>query len=124
MRKLASIQRVWDVKDIEDSDFLQLYSVEGWQVVGNKGDFQKGDLAVYFEIDSFLPVRPEFEFLRDGCYKNNELNGEGFLLRTRNFRGQVSQGLVLPLSIGYMSEIKILMPSLSEITYAISLLTG
>lgn len=30
---------------------------------------------------------------------NNELNGEGFLMKTRNFRGQVSQGLVLPLSI-------------------------
>jgi RNA ligase (TIGR02306 family) len=98
MRKLASIQRVWDVQPIEGSDFLQQVKVEGWTVVANKGDFQKGDLAVYFEIDSFLPVRPEFEFLRKTSYKNTDIMGEGFRLRTIKLRGVLSQGLVLPIS--------------------------
>lgn len=99
MRKLASIQTIWDVQPIEGADRIEVVYVLGWKCVAKKGEFKKYDLCVYFEVDSFLPVKPEFEFLRDGCYKNNELNGEGFLLRTRNFRGQVSQGLVLPLSI-------------------------
>ncbi|MBR1404615.1 MAG: RNA ligase (ATP) [Treponema sp.] len=99
MRKLASVQTVWDVQQIEGADRIEVVSVLGWKCVAKKGEFKKYDLCVYFEVDSFLPIKPEFEFLREGCYKNNELNGEGFLLRTRNFRGQVSQGLVLPLSI-------------------------
>ena len=56
------------------------------------------DLAVYFEIDSFLPVRPEFEFLRASSYKQTDVMGEGFRLKTMRFRGQISQGLLLPLS--------------------------
>ena len=98
MRKLASIQRVWDIIPIEGADKIELVRVEGWQCVANKGQFQKGDLGVYFEIDSFLPIRPEFEFLRTSSYKKTDIMGEGFKLRTMKFRGQISQGLVLPLT--------------------------
>lgn len=99
MRKLASIQRVWDVLPIENADRLELIKVEGWQCVANKGQFKKGDLCVYFEIDSFLPVRPEFEFLRASSYKKTDIMGEGFLIKTRKIRGQLSQGLAMPLDI-------------------------
>lgn len=97
MRKLASVQYVWNVEPIEDADRIELASVLGWQCVVNKGDFHKGDLGVYFEIDSFLPIRPEFEFLRSSSYKKTDIMGEGFLLRTKKFKGQISQGLLLPL---------------------------
>lgn len=97
MRKLASIQRVWDVQPIDGADRLECASVLGWKCVVNKGQFKKGDLGVYFEIDSFLPVRPEFEFLRASSYKKTNIIGEGFKLRTMKFRGQISQGLLLPL---------------------------
>ena len=96
MRHLASIQRVWDVQDIPDSDNLQLASVLGWKCVVNKGQFKKGDTGVYFEIDSFLPIRPEFEFLRKSSYKKTDIMGEGFKVKTMKFRGQLSQGLLLP----------------------------
>ena len=56
------------------------------------------DPAVYYEIDSFLPIRPEYEFMRASSYKKNDIVGEGFRLRTQKFRGQVSQGLLLPMS--------------------------
>ena len=98
MRKLASIQKVWKVEPIEGADRIELAHVLGWQCVVNKGQFQNMDTAVYFEIDSYLPIRPEFEFLRKSCYKNTNIMGEGFKLRTMNFRGQVSQGLLLPVS--------------------------
>lgn len=99
MRKLASIERIWKIEPIEGADKIELVHVLGWQCVANKGQFQTGDVAVYFEIDSFLPVRSEFEFLRDTCYKKSDLLGEGFRLRTMRFRGQISQGLVLPLHV-------------------------
>ena len=97
MRTLASIQKVWDIQPIPDADRLELARVMGWQCVVNKSQFQKGDLGVYFEIDSFLPVRPEFEFLRNSSYKKTDIMGEGFKLRSMKFRGQISQGLILPL---------------------------
>lgn len=99
MRKLASVQRIRSVEPIEGADRIELVKVLGWQCVAKKGQFKAGDDCVYFEIDSFLPVKPEFEFLRGNSYKNSELLGEGFRLRTMKFRGQISQGLVLPISI-------------------------
>jgi RNA ligase (TIGR02306 family) len=51
------------------------------------------------EVDSFLPVCEQFEFLRSSSFKKSELMGEGFRLKTQKFRGQISQGLVQPLSI-------------------------
>ncbi len=97
-RKLASIQRIWKTEPIEGADRIELAYVLGWQCVVNKGQFRPMDLAVYFEIDSFLPLRPEFEFLRASSYKESELLGEGFRLKTQKFRGQVSQGLLLPIN--------------------------
>ena len=98
MRKLASIQRVWKIEPIEGADRIELAHVLGWQCVVNKGQFQPMDIAVYFEIDSFLPVRDVFEFMRSSSYKKTDIMGEGFRLRTMRFRGQISQGLLLPVS--------------------------
>ena len=97
MRKLASIQRIYKIEQIEGADRIELASVLGWQCVVNKGQFQPMDLAVYFEIDSFLPIRPEFEFMRASSYRKTDIMGEGFRLKTMRFRGQVSQGLLLPI---------------------------
>lgn len=98
-RKLASIQRILNVEPIDGADKIELAQVLGWRCVVNKGQFKPDDLAVYFEIDSFLPIRPEFEFLRSSSYKKSDVLGEGFRLRTMKFRGQVSQGLLLPLNV-------------------------
>ena len=97
-RKLASIQRIRGIEAIEGADRIELAHVLGWQCVVNKGQFREGDSGIYFEIDSFLPIRPEFEFMRATSYKNTNLLGEGFRIRTQKFRGQISQGLLLPLS--------------------------
>ena len=103
MRKLASIQRIWKIETIEGADKIELAHVLGWQCVVNKGQFKTMDIGVYFEIDSFLPIRPEFEFMRASSYRNTDIMGEGFKLRTMRFRGQISQGLLLPIS--YFPEI-------------------
>ncbi len=98
MRKLASIQRVWKTEPIDGADKIELAHVLGWQCVVNKGQFSPMETGVYFEIDSFLPIRPEFEFLRATSYRKTDIMGEGFRLKTMRFRGQLSQGLLLPIS--------------------------
>ncbi len=98
-RKLASVQYVHHITPIEGADRIECVHVLGWQCVANKGQFQVGDHCVYFEVDSFLPVCDRFEFLRGSSYKKSEILGEGFRLKTLKFRGQISQGLVQPLSI-------------------------
>jgi RNA ligase (TIGR02306 family) len=55
-------------------------------------------MVVYCEIDSFLPIRDEFEFLRKSSFKKMG-EQEGFRLKTIKLRGQVSQGLILPISV-------------------------
>ncbi len=98
MRKLASIQVINGIEPIEGADRIELCHVLGWQCVANRGEFKQGDKCIYFEIDSFLPIKPQFEFLRTKSYKKTELMGEGFKIRTMKFRGQISQGLIQPLT--------------------------
>lgn len=98
-RKLASVQYVHHITPIEGADRIDCVHVLGWQCVANKGQFKVGDHCVYMEVDSFLPICEQFEFLRNSSYKNSEILGEGFRLKTQKFRGQISQGLVQPLSI-------------------------
>ena len=97
MRKLVTIQRVKNITPIKDADRLECVHVLGWTCVAKKGEFQVGDLCVYFEVDSFLPIEEKFEFLRASSHRSNIRMGEGFLLRTQKIRGQISQGLALPI---------------------------
>jgi RNA ligase (TIGR02306 family) len=106
MRKLASIQTVNAAEPIPNADAIEKIRVLGWWVVVKKGEFQPGDKLVYCEIDSLLPERAEFEFLRPNCYKPAQTDGTGaviqaagFRIKTIKLRGQVSQGICFPLSI-------------------------
>jgi RNA ligase (TIGR02306 family) len=89
MRKLASIQRIKSLEPIEGADAIEKATVLGWQLVVKKGEFRVGDLAVYCEIDSQMPNKPEFEFLRP----------RGMRIKTARLRGQISQGICFPLSL-------------------------
>jgi len=99
MRKLASIRQISEIKVHPNADAIELAMVDGWQCVVKKGEFIPGDVVVYFEVDSVLPVREEYEFLRKGCYRKADWlpEGEGFRLRTIKLRGEYSQGLLLHL---------------------------
>ena len=99
MRKLATIRRVKEINPIKDADRIERITVDGWNVVAQKGLHEVGDLVVYCEVDSFLPIREEFEFLRKGSYKKMADGSEGFRLRTIKLKNQISQGLILPLDI-------------------------
>jgi RNA ligase (TIGR02306 family) len=89
MRNLASIQRIKALEPIEGADAIEKASVLGWQLVVKKAEFKVGDLVVYCEIDSLMPERAEFEFLKP----------RGMRIRTIRLRGQISQGICFPVSI-------------------------
>jgi RNA ligase (TIGR02306 family) len=100
MRKLATIRKIKDILPITGADLIELAIVDGWGVVVAKEVGHKvGNLVVYCEIDSFLPIREEFEFLRKSSYKKLSDGTEGFRLKTIRLRGQLSQGLLLPMSV-------------------------
>lgn len=96
-RKLVTVRQVGAVRPIPGADAIECATVEGWDVVIKKGEFQPGDRCVYFEIDSFLPLADErYSFLAKNKITWN--NKEGIRLRTIKLRGQVSQGLILPVA--------------------------
>ena len=96
MRKMATIRKIDALRPILGADAIECAIVGGWTCVVKKGEYVAGDLAVYCEIDSWIPyeVAP---FLSKGNFPHvyNEVKGER--LRTVKLRGQLSQGLLLPL---------------------------
>lgn len=99
IRKLASIRQCTELQSIPGADAIQVAVVDGWTCVVKIGEVQLGLKGVYFEIDSFLPVDdPRFEFLRKSSLRKMG-DVKGFRLRTIRLRGQLSQGLFLPLHL-------------------------
>lgn len=94
-RKLASIQKIKAIKPIEGADRIEIVQVLNWDCVAQKGEYKVGDLVIYFEIDSLLPDIQAFEFLKGSSW-SQKLNK--YKIRTHKFRGQISQGLVIPVS--------------------------
>lgn len=98
-RKLASIQRITNLSPIEGADKLEVATILGWHVVVPKSEnYKAGELVVYCEVDSLLPLKPEFAFLEKGSKpKKIFVDGKevyGHRIKTIKLRGQVSQGIV------------------------------
>lgn len=87
MRKLASIQKIVDLQPIPNADKIEVATVLGWKCVVKKDEFRVGDLCIYIEIDSIVPDNEYFAFMKE----------RKFRVKTIKLRGQVSQGLVVPL---------------------------
>jgi RNA ligase (TIGR02306 family) len=98
-RKLVTLREVSEILPIEGADNIVKLVIDGWSCVAKKGEFWVGCPILYFEIDSFLPIRPEFEFLRKSSYRKMG-DKEGFRIKTIRLKGVLSQGLALsPLKI-------------------------
>ena len=95
-RKLASIQKIKKISTIPNADKIEVATVNDWKVVVEKNKFKSGDLVIFFEIDSLLPIIPEYDFLLKGSKPKKMLNEgleiTGIRLKTIRLRGQISQG--------------------------------
>lgn len=96
-RKLATIRSIAAIEPIEGADAIEVAVVDGWKVVVKKGEYTAGDLAVYLEIDSWVPTALAPFLTKAGHFPKVFEGVEGERLRTIKLRGQISQGLLLPI---------------------------
>ena len=93
-RELAYVVLIDGIEPIIGSDNCECAIVGGWHIMVRKGQFDVGDPAIYFEIDSKVPsTNPAFAFLEKRNYKVKTqkftFGGKG------NF---ISQGLLMHAS--------------------------
>ena len=98
-RRMATIRRIDGINEIPNADAIEVATVGGWKVVVKKGDFAPGDLAVYCEIDSFIPTTIAPFLTKPDQYPKVFEGVQGERLRTVRLRGQLSQGLLMPMSV-------------------------
>ena len=88
-RELAYLVKIDNIIPIEGADRVEAAIVGGWRIMVRKGQFQVGDIAVYFEIDSKVPEREPFMFLASKHFK---------IKTQKYFKGAfLSQGLLMSL---------------------------
>ena len=90
-RSLAHVERISWVKPIEGADNIELIGVLGWNCIAKIGEFEKGDLCVYIEIDSKAPEKEWSEFLTRKHFKIKTMKLSKFNV--------ISQGIALPLNL-------------------------
>ena len=95
MRKLASLVTIDSIHAIPKADAIEVARIGGWAAVVKKDEFIPGEVALYIEIDAFLPEgQPAWQFLVDKQpIDYNDVRGH--VLRTVTLRKQVSQGLLV-----------------------------
>lgn len=99
MRKLATTRIIDEINPIEGADAIECATIGGWKIVTQKGIYSPGDMCVYLEIDSWVPTEIA-PFLTKPGHPVRVYNGvPGERLKTIRLRGQVSQGLLLPMSV-------------------------
>jgi RNA ligase (TIGR02306 family) len=103
---LATIQEVTDIQPIPGADSIEVASVMGWKCVVKKGEFKIGDKGVYIAIDTIVPEKPEFEFLRKVSFR----------VKTIRLRKQLSQGLLIPLTILPCGQYPVSIPTGTDVT--------
>ena len=97
-RKMASVQKIAEIKPIEWADRIVAYRINGWWVVDSKDKYEVGDYVVFSEVDSWIPheLAP---FLSKGKEPREFEGVKGERLKTQKFKNQVSQGLILPMEV-------------------------
>lgn len=79
----------------DNADTLQITHVYSYPVIVKQGDFEVGDLAVYFPVEAVLPEKDIFSFVWKGKEDPTEKNR---MIRAIKLRGVFSMGLLMPFS--------------------------
>lgn len=87
-RELAYVAKVTEILPIENADRVEIAKINGWTCMVGKGQFNVGDLGVFFEADSKVPQTEPFEFMQKRDYK---------VKVQKFFKGTIiSDGLLMP----------------------------
>lgn len=85
----VDVIRITEIQKHPNADKLELVIIQGFTCCVGKGQFKVGDLAIYIEPDYIVPDLPDYAFLKGS-----------FRIKSRRFRGEWSQGLLLPAKPG------------------------
>ncbi|WP_263322275.1 hypothetical protein [Endozoicomonas sp. Mp262] len=115
-RKLASVRRVEEISSIDETlkkkdipgyplNGKCLARIGGWTTLVEEGEFNKGDLVVFCEIDSFLP-KDIISYLGESLKKSNihkektlDDGRYGYWVSTKNINGILTQGAILSIAV-------------------------
>lgn len=98
MRKMATIRKISAIESIPEANKICVYLIDGWKVVDSIGKYQVDDLVVFCEIDSFIPNSIAPFLTAPDHFPKEYLGVQGERLRSKKFKQQISQGLILPMS--------------------------
>lgn len=99
MRKLASIQIIEEIKPIDKADAIEAARINGWWIVVKKQEYSVGDKVIFCEVDSWVPTSIAPFLTKAGHEPKVHQGITGERLRTIKLRGQLSQGLILPIQV-------------------------
>lgn len=99
MRKLASIKTIADIRSIDGADKICTYHVGGWTIVDSINKYKINELVIMIEIDSWVPNHIAPFLTKEGKEPKEYKGIKGEKIRSIKLRGQISQGLLLPLSV-------------------------
>ena len=138
LRELCYLVKIDNIIPIQGSDNCEAAIVGGWQIMVRKNEFKKGDIAIYFEIDSKVNEKnPVFAFLASKNYKiktqkytfggKGNFISQGLLMAVNQFPGWEVQvdGTVLDNNSGdhglhtFYGDSRFLTKDL-EVTYAVT----
>ena len=97
VRELAYVVTIDNIEPIPGYDRVEWATVGGWKVIVQKGQFNVGDPAIYFEIDSKVPSDKEcFAFLEKRHYKVKTLKmckviSQGLLMHAEDFGWTINE---------------------------------
>lgn len=104
-RELAYVVKINEIKPIEGADRVEIAVVNGWRIMVRKGQFQPGDLAIYFEIYSKVPEKEPFMFLESKHFKvktqkyfKGTVISQGLLMAAEDFGWELCKNIPSPAS--------------------------
>ena len=87
-RKLASVQKISDIRIISDKTQEEIATVIGWKIFVPKNQFKIDEKVIYFEIDSILPANKKW---------TKKIKPKHLHIQTQKRYNEISQGYVMKL---------------------------
>jgi hypothetical protein len=95
----VNVIRIDEILPAPNSESLGLVAIDGYQAVVKTADYTVGSLAVYLQPDSVAPQTAPFAFLWADKEYPEGVPERKRRVTVRRFRGNWSEGLLMPLSV-------------------------
>jgi len=94
------VKKVLDVFPAENSDNLEMVRIDGYNAIASRGSYTSGDMVVYIPEASLIPkwLGVKLGFWDEDSDKGKLNGSRGNRIKAIKLRGNLSQGLILPLN--------------------------